>query len=51
MIISNRLFTINISPFTIFLIDIDGQLNPEYVERLNSDITLTGNIFYVILFK
>lgn len=45
MIISNRLFTINISPFTIFLIDRDGQLNPEYVERLNSDITLTGNVY------
>lgn len=45
MIISDPHFAINISPFTIYLIDRHGKLNPEYVERLNNDSELTGTVF------
>ena len=45
MIISDPHFAINISPFTIYLIDRHGELNPEYVERLNHDIELTGTVY------
>ena len=45
MIISDPHFAINISPFTIYLIDRHGELNPEYVERLNNDYELTGRVF------
>ena len=45
MIISDPHFAINISPFTIYLIDRHGELNPEYVERLNYDYELTGRVF------
>ena len=45
MIISDPHFAVNISPFTIYLIDRHGELNPEYVERLNNDSELTGTVF------
>ena len=45
MIISDPHFAVNISPFTIYLIDRHGELNPEYVERLNHDIELTWNVY------
>ena len=45
MIISDPHFAVNISPFTIYLIDRHGELNPEYVERLNDDYELTGRVF------
>ena len=45
MIISDPHFAVNISPFTIYLIDRHGELNPEYVDRLNSDFELTGEVF------
>ena len=45
MIISDPHFAINISPFTIYLIDRHGELNPEFVERLNNDYELTGRVF------
>ena len=41
MIISDPHFAVNISPFTIYLIDRHGELNPEFVERLNYDHELT----------
>lgn len=45
MIISDPHFAVNISPFTIYLIDRHGELNPEYVDRLNTDIDLTGTLY------
>lgn len=45
MIISDPHFAVNISPFTVYLIDRHGELNPEYVDRLNTDIELTGEVF------
>ena len=45
MIISDPHFAVNISPFTIYLIDRHGELNPEFVERLNYDSELTGRVY------
>ena len=51
MIISDPHFAVNISPFTVYLIDRHGELNPEYVDRLNSDIDLTGTLYRFKLIK
>ena len=45
MIISDPHFAVNISPFTIYLIDRHGELNPEFVERLNYDSELAGRVY------
>lgn len=45
MIISDPHFAVNISPFTVYLIDRHGELDPGYVDRLNSDFELTGKVF------
>ena len=45
MIISDPHFAINISRFTIYLIDRHGELNPEFVERLNYDSELAGRVY------
>lgn len=51
MIISDPHFAVNISPFTVYLIDRHGELNPEYVDRLNSDIELKGNLYHFNLIE